>query len=63
MFQKQVEEGTNHFARNHSNEHEELLKPLKKAVVESTLADHKWDSKALDYLVRFVVEKLIFSYF
>lgn len=33
------------------NKQDNLFEPLKNAVIDAALTDHKWDKKALDYLV------------
>lgn len=45
MFRNQIEGST----RGH--DHDSIFDPLKTAVTEAALNEHKWDTKALDYLV------------
>jgi optic atrophy protein 1 len=60
VFCRQVE-GEN--ASHKSNDTESsLFEPLKKAVVESVMNEHKWDMKASDYLVYLFIFYFYYSF-
>jgi optic atrophy protein 1 len=51
IFRRQVEGESR---RQPQQQQEDLLSPLKNALVQTTLSQHNWDPKALDYLVGFL---------
>lgn len=48
VYKKQFENS------NQNRNHDELFEKLKVAVLDAALQEHKWDTKALDYLVGFL---------